>query len=41
MLWLPSGFILNLIGPSAKGLKNRFLDSLYIAIEPVLLQTAI
>ena len=32
---------INCIGPSAMGLKNKFLLSLYAAIHPVLLHTAI
>ena len=41
MLILSSNKPSNLIGPSAIGLKKRFLLSLYIEIVPVLLQTAI
>ena len=37
----PSTFLLNTNGPSANGLKNKFLSGLYTAIVPVLLQTAI
>ena len=37
----PSGVSINLIGPSNRGLKNRFFSGLYNAIKPVELQTAI
>ena len=41
MFWVPSKLSTNFTGPSDCGLKNKFLDSLNMASDPVVLQTAI